>query len=336
MFSEDTSVKEKLDLVSGLMDIENDPNEQAYLADVFSVLERMKYHQNDLGKEAQAKKKLFKKKKQEGVAEADKSGVKSEKTGTPNVAAADTDDESEAEVSASTKAEIENLKFTPAFLQSISMILVSEIGDKTFFIAAIMAMRHSRMLVFTAAIGALAVMTVLSAALGYALPALLSRNVTHMVSTGLFFVFGLRLLYDASQMDPKEPNDELAEVELTLAKKDEDIEGGKAETPVSPEKKKLLSALEMCISPVFLQTFTLTFLAEWGDRSQIATIALASAKNPYGVTIGGILGHACCTGLAVLGGKLLATRISERMVALVGGILFLLFSMLSIMGLDGV
>jgi len=79
-------------------------------------------------------------------------------------------------------------------------------------------------------------------------------------------------------------------------------------------------------SPVFIQCFTMTFLAEWGDRSQIATIALAASKNPYGVTVGGIIGHAMCTGLAVLGGKLLATRISERTVAAVGGILFLFFA----------
>ncbi|CAM9831541.1 unnamed protein product [Choristocarpus tenellus] len=74
-----------------------------------------------------------------------------------------------------------------------------------------------------------------------------------------------------------------------------------------------------------LTSFTMTFLAEWGDRSQIATIALAAAKNVVGVTVGGVVGHSLCTGLAVIGGRMLATRISEKTVHLVGGALFLLF-----------
>ncbi|CAK9252796.1 unnamed protein product, partial [Sphagnum jensenii] len=77
---------------------------------------------------------------------------------------------------------------------------------------------------------------------------------------------------------------------------------------------------------IFTQALTLTFLAEWGDRSQIATIALAASKNVYGVILGGLLGHAFCTGLAVIGGRLLAARISEKTVAIIGGILFLFFA----------
>jgi len=52
--------------------------------------------------------------------------------------------------------------FLHAFVASLSVIIVSELGDKTFFIAAILAMRHSRLLVFGGAIAALGLMTVLS------------------------------------------------------------------------------------------------------------------------------------------------------------------------------
>ena len=78
------------------------------------------------------------------------------------------------------------------------------------------------------------------------------------------------------------------------------------------------------------QAFTLTFLAEWGDRSQIATIAMAAAQHPIGVCLGAALGHALCTSLAVVGGRILASSISERTVALMGGVLFLIFALHSV------
>ena len=211
--------------------------------------------------------------------------------------------------------------FWGAFLNSIAMIVVTELGDKTFFIAAILAMQHDRMIVYVGAVGALAAMTVLSAAIGFALPNLLPRMYTHYAATVLFAYFGFRLLKDAYEMDSSQPNEELEEVEQELGvDKKGDIEGGNSSlAQMTPAKWSILT-----------QSFTLTFLAEWGDRSQIATIALASAKDPIGVTLGGILGHGMCTGLAVLGGRLLATRISERTVAIAGGALFLVFAVHSL------
>ena len=44
-----------------------------------------------------------------------------------------------------------------------------------------------------------------------------------------------------------------------------------------------------------------------------------------GVTLGGVCGHALCTGAAVAGGRAFASSISERTVALAGGLLFLAF-----------
>jgi putative Ca2+/H+ antiporter (TMEM165/GDT1 family) len=215
------------------------------------------------------------------------------------------------------------LKFWAAFVNSVAMILVTELGDKTFFIAAILAMRHDRTIIFAGAIGALAVMTVLSAAIGFALPTVLPRQYTHYAATALFIYFGIRLLVDAKDLYSKGeglgPSDELEEVEQSLKEKNEDdVESVQAE-----KKNKGNRAL-------LLQAFTLTFLAEWGDRSQIATIALAAAKDPFGVTAGGILGHSFCTGLAVIGGRIVAARISERQVLVCGGVLFLIFAVHSI------
>ncbi|KAJ9101187.1 hypothetical protein QFC21_003406 [Naganishia friedmannii] len=79
-------------------------------------------------------------------------------------------------------------------------------------------------------------------------------------------------------------------------------------------------------SPVFAQAFILTFLGEWGDRSQIATIALAGVNDISVVAFGTILGHFICTGIGVLGGRLLATRISVRTITLVGAVAFLVFA----------
>jgi putative Ca2+/H+ antiporter (TMEM165/GDT1 family) len=61
-----------------------------------------------------------------------------------------------------------------------------------------------------------------------------------------------------------------------------------------------------------VQTFVMTFLGEWGDRSQIATIAMAAGQDYWWVTAGAISGHAVCTGIAVVGGRAIAGRVSLR------------------------
>ena len=82
----------------------------------------------------------------------------------------------------------------------------------------------------------------------------------------------------------------------------------------------------------FIQTFSLIFVAEWGDRSMLATIALGAAQNPVGVFAGAVLGHALATLLAVIGGSLMSERISERTVGLTSGVLFLLFAAATVLG----
>ncbi|XP_016999018.2 uncharacterized protein [Drosophila takahashii] len=411
--------------------------------------------------------------------------------------------------------------FIDAFTASISVILLTELGDKTFFIAAIMAMRHPRLIVFGGAIAALALMTVLSCVFGMAAN-FIPKTYTYYISTALFLIFGLKMLYDGYKMKPTDAQEELEEVQTDLRKREDELmrkasrkyedaeskrknsnsdkedaseqalihgrnslsagttgvgdsdmqhrqrkqrnhlnnnngtthsnskqnscdktgnddedrdqhdsevflkEGGRiveqlkmktyqsspahsaassnqteqtnsiaASTATvdvqlaghptdpsvggasepraplaghdsmhslngslhgdsAPANGALKARLDRDVNAalvndaesgrrrpqkrgpayftmrILAQAFTMTFLAEWGDRSQLTTIILAASKDVYGVIAGGIIGHCICTGLAVIGGRLVASKISVRTVTIVGGIVFIGFAIYAV------
>ncbi|XP_073023704.1 GDT1-like protein 4 isoform X1 [Primulina huaijiensis] len=221
-----------------------------------------------------------------------------------------------------------DLSVVQGFTKSLAMTVLSEIGDKTFFAAAILAMRHPRRLVLSGCLGALIVMTILSAVVGWAAPNMISRKWTHHVTTLLFLGFGFWSLWDAFNGGETE---ELAEVEKEL-NADVKVNGGettKNDKDSDKLKKQSRPFLAQFFSPILLKAFSITFFGEWGDKSQLATIGLAADENPLGVVLGGILGQALCTTAAVLGGKSLAKQISEKIVALSSGVLFIVFGIQS-------
>lgn len=247
------------------------------------------------------------------------------------------------------------------FVQAFAMIIFSEIGDKTFLIAAILAMRHPRIVVFAGALGSLVVMSVLSAAMGHIFPTLIPKRWTQLAAGVLFIIFGAKLFFEGKDMPSgnekvleemreaeEEINEDVAEHEGTgrvTANGDviplEEIEAGTAgpvedhgdarevpKPPSSAMKGMLEGTRNLCsllLGPVFVQVFVLTFLGEWGDRSQIATIMLAAAHNVYIVALGTIIGHTICTAIAVIAGRYVSTKISAKHVTLGGAALFLCF-----------
>jgi Ca2+/H+ antiporter, TMEM165/GDT1 family len=182
------------------------------------------------------------------------------------------------------------------FTAGLLLITISELGDKTFFIAVILAMRHSRKLVFVGVASALATMTILSVMFGKVV-SLLPQTYLKYGEIILFLAFGIKLLYEASKMSDSNSYEEIEEAKEAVAKADLQT---KSKTPLA----------------ILIEAFTLTFVAEWGDRTQLAT--------------GAVLGHAICTAIAVIGGKLIAGRISERQLTFIGGCLFIIFGVVAV------
>jgi putative Ca2+/H+ antiporter (TMEM165/GDT1 family) len=200
-----------------------------------------------------------------------------------------------------------------AFGASLTAITLAELGDKTFFMALILATRHRGRDVFLGAFGALTAVTLISLGLGYGLRELLPPTVVPWLAAALFLGFGLKLVIDAQRMGAHEADDEEQEAEQAI---NEAESGRRIRTTWA----------------VIWEAFVLVFIAELGDRTQFTTIFLATAPafTFAGLLVGTLLGHALVTWLAVGAGKWIGGRISEKLLYRLNGGLFLVFGLVAL------
>ncbi len=204
-----------------------------------------------------------------------------------------------------------------AFGSSLTAITLAELGDKTFFMALILAVRHSARLVFVGAFAALAAVTLLSLGVGYGLRELLPQNLVPWIAAVLFLGFGLKLLVDAQALDAGAANME---------------EADEAEEAVNAAEQAQKQSGPWAM---IWEAFALVFVAELGDRTQFATILLATAPAQVfsfaGLLAGTLAGHALVTWLAVKAGKWIGGRVNEQLLYRLSGGLFVAFGLVSLL-----
>lgn len=210
-------------------------------------------------------------------------------------------------------------------------------------------MRHPPLTVFWGSWSAMICMSTLSSLMGAVLPALLSHRGALFISAALFLGFGVVMLWHGFHMQGDELGEEWKEAQDEIRADEEEheldeLERGEPATGVYPQvtpyppvhrestlqrasealhatPKTSVSAFvregtrNLCglfFSATFSQAFLLNFLGEWGDRSQITTMALAATHRVAIVAVGTSLAHLVCVAIAVTAGALLAARLSVR------------------------
>lgn len=200
------------------------------------------------------------------------------------------------------------------FIQSLLLIFVSEVGDKTFFSAGLLAAKHGKLISFIGSMSALIAMTGISILLGQ-----LIRYIPPSLTNGLpydkyiailaFSYFGLSTLYEAYNA----PSDSSRDEELHEAEK--------LVNSIDTQNHKFQKF------KFIVQTFSLIFAAEVGDRSCLSTIAMSATWHPLTVAIGALLANGAATLIAVFTGSLISQFLSEKYIGYIGGSLFILFAL---------
>lgn len=175
-------------------------------------------------------------------------------------------------------------------LNSFLLVLASEMGDKTQLLALVLASRFRKP--WTVMAGIL-VATLLNHGLaslsGNWVASLVAPQTLHWILAGLFFVFAAWIL---------------------IPDKDEELK-------------------EQPRFGAFLTTLVTFFLAEMGDKTQFATIALgARYASPWLVTIGTTLGMLVADGLVVFFGEGLTKKVPMKWIRITASFLFAAFGVL--------
>jgi putative Ca2+/H+ antiporter (TMEM165/GDT1 family) len=177
-------------------------------------------------------------------------------------------------------------------VSSFSLVAVSEMGDKTQLLAFSLAARFRKPLPILAGILVATVANhALAAFAGMHVASYVPRKTLALLLGVLFIVFGIWTL-KPDRLD--EPN---------AAKR----------------------------TNAFTTTAVLFFLAEMGDKTQFATIALgAKYGTPWLVTLGTTAGMMVTDGLAVLLGARIADRVQMREIRIFAAVLFFAFGVISL------
>lgn len=177
------------------------------------------------------------------------------------------------------------------------LIALAEFGDKSQLVCMTLAARHRGTPVVLGAVSAFAILNLLAVLFGAAVAAWLPEWLVTLAVAALFAVFGIGALRYTEE-------------------EDEDLE-------------------EKPGHGIFATTFLMIFLAEFGDKTQIAVAGLGSTTAPLAVWAGATLALASTSLVGVYAGRRLLNRLPLQWIHRISGVFFLLLAVVAVARLLG-
>ena len=189
---------------------------------------------------------------------------------------------------------------------TFALIFPAELPDKTFIATLVLATRFRRLWVWLGVAAAFAVQVLIAVTAG----GLLALAPQRLVLGITFVLFAL----GAVVMIRGGLSSRAAELEQEADEEAEISDRASTEDPTSPLR-------------IFVVSFVILFTAEWGDLSQLLTAGLAARTGePASVFIGSWTALLVVSGLAVLAGSWLRSRVPIWRIRLVSGAILTLLA----------
>ncbi len=181
------------------------------------------------------------------------------------------------------------LQLGASSLSALVLVFLAEFGDKSQLVCMTLAARHRGQAVFWGAVCAFALLNLLAVVFGATVAAWVPEQWLAIGVAVLFGLFGVQALRN-----------------------------GDADEEEAVEEKSGRG--------VFVSAFLMIFVAEFGDKTQLAVAGLGAAEYPPGVWLGATLALILTTLLGVVAGRALLKRMPVHVLHKLGGVFFLVLA----------